>query len=325
MKIGVIGYGLIGKELVRQVLERGWEITAIVRTSGIFNSRGEKIDEPHNWFEHLIHADVVCLCIPTIDDGQIAYQYIKNLVEAGKPVVTCEKGALGNSFPELAPWLGKIGFSATVGGKTRMAPELRKRTNDKTKGIFAVVNATLNHMLSEVGGGRLWGQAAGKVVRLGFVDPGASSPLEIVNNESIRDVPMKVAILYNAGIGGRYGPLIRARDISARALQQNELDRLFDEANERRYIVSIVKEEYNRENIIGGFVYRAGEWTIVGGFREKSKCPLFRWLNPFGEDNALAVYDEGEGGRIGLIGEGAGPAPTVSAIIHDIEELAGVH
>lgn len=321
MKVGVIGYGLIAKEVIRSVTERGWEIGPTARTSGIYDLKERKIDELSNWLEHFKRVDIACLCISTLDDGKAAYEYIKELVGNGIPVVTCEKGAVGNYFIEIEPLQSKIGLRATVGGKTGMALELRSRVNSKTRGIYAVLNATLNYMFSEVGRGRLFGQAAGKARKLGFADPGAFNPLEIINNESTRDIPMKVAILYNVGLGGRYGPLIRAKDISARPIRGDELDRLFEEADERRYIVSITKEERNREDIIGGFIHQVGQWTIIGGFREKSKCPLFRWLNPIGEDNALAIYDDGEAGRVGLIGEGAGPEPTVSSIIRDIEEL----
>lgn len=57
-KIGLIGYGRIGKEVKKRVEQRGWVVLVIARTSGIYNPEGEKIDELRNWLEHFKKVDV---------------------------------------------------------------------------------------------------------------------------------------------------------------------------------------------------------------------------------------------------------------------------
>lgn len=321
MKLGIIGCGRIGSAVLERVLEEGWEIIAIARTSGIYALEGRKIDELNNWLEHFKKADIVCLCIDTSDKGETAYGYIKPLIEEGNSVVTCEKGALGNFFPELEPWLDKIGYRATVGGKTAMAYELRQKITTKTRQIFAVLNATLNYNFDGMGKGRLPEETTEESKGLGYAEPGAGGPLEVFNKEVTLDCPMKIATLFNAGLGNRFAPFIRARDLPVKPIDQDDLQRLIQEAHNRRYIVSISREDI-KEDVIAGFKYTIGDWIISAGFKKKDESLLFRWLNPTGVDNAL-VIDEGREGKIGLIGPGAGPIPTRSSIMRDIEDFKG--
>lgn len=313
MKIGIIGKGRMGEELSRRCIENGWEVIIINRSD--------------DWFRLLQGVDVVCLCISTEDDGEAAYDYIRPLAENEIPVVTCEKGALGNYFPDLEPFLDKIGYSATVGGETGMAPWFRKKMNGDVIEIQGVVNATLNFILSGLSERRAVEEVIREAIVSGYAEPGASEPWDVINKESTKDVPMKTAILFNSGIGGRFGPLIKARDIVIRPLQKNEFQKIVKEANTRRYVVSITKEE-RKEDVIGGFKHQAGDWIISAGFKRIKKNPLFRSLGPEGIENALllikaTLIKRKFPSELGIIGKGAGPN-TVSSMIRDIEKLAQI-
>jgi homoserine dehydrogenase len=320
MKAGIIGLGTIGGCLFSELVEQGFDVVGVTQ-EGVFNYKKERIDGKENWLSYFSKADIICICIPTQDEGAAAFDYIRTfLIEMGKPVVTSEKGALGNYYPELNIWLSKIGFRATVGGKTGMALELRNRISHNTRSIYAVLNATLNFIFSRVAAGESFDEAVEKAVILGFAEPGAKSLTDVIRGE-IKDTLLKTAILFNAGIGGYFGSFIRARDIKLRQAEEGDWNRLFREAGERRYVVSIIKDNVLPNDIIGGFSHNVGEWNIAGGFWKKEKCPLFQLINPVDEDNALAIFDSARKGKIGLIGEGAGPGPTVSAMLQDVKEL----
>jgi len=319
MRVGIIGYGRMGSEFARSIRERGFEIGTIVRTSGVYTLDGEKVSELDDWLVHFRKIDIAALCIPTVDDGRTAFEYIAALVKKGIPVVTCEKGALGNYFSELKDWLDKIGFRASVGGKTGMASWLRENMTPTVREIHAVLNATMNFTFDGVGGGRILEQVIEEAKTLGYTEPKTVTPLEVINKETTGDIPMKTAILFNTGIGGRFGPFIKAKDIFPKLISEEDLRRLVREAASRRFVVSITKED-QEENVIGGFKQRFGNWIISAGFKLKEENPVFRWLNPKGVDNALVLY-EGKYGKIGLIGEGAGSSPTVSSMIRDTANL----
>ena len=101
MKIGIIGAGNIGSELYRKAIALGWDVRFLVKADGVYKDLDEKIDEVDNYLNYCDGLDVVFLAIPTFDDGKTAYDYMISLLEKEIPVVTCEKGALSNYFPEL--------------------------------------------------------------------------------------------------------------------------------------------------------------------------------------------------------------------------------
>lgn len=315
MRVGIIGYGRIGSEFARSMLKRGFEIGTIVRTTGVYTLGGEKVGELDDWLAHFRKIDIAALCIPTLDDGSTAFEYIKALVERKIPVVTCEKGALGNYFPELKPEIGKIGYSATVGGGTRLLHWLKERLSPKTEEVHLVINGTLNYIFDGLSRGRTLDEVVEEAKKLGYAEPGAQESLEVINTEACRDVPMKVSVLLNiCGFGE-----IRARDIKAQMVAKSDLKKLVREATLRRYIVSITRE-VNEEDIVGGFKFQLNEWWVSGGFKNRIQNPLFLQLVPPGVNNATLIY--GIGGTYILTGPGAGAIPTVmGSIVKDIEDL----
>ncbi|HDZ54835.1 MAG TPA: hypothetical protein ENI19_02015 [Candidatus Nealsonbacteria bacterium] len=315
MKVGIIGFGRIGSELSERILKRDWEIPAIARTSGIYKSPGGiKIGQLNNWMEHFQKVDVVCLCITTLDNGEAAYGYIRPLVERGISVVTCEKGALGNYFPELQPWMGNIGYSATVGGGTRLLRWLKERLGPNTKEIHLIVNGTLNYIFDGLSRGRTLDEVVDEAKTLGYAEPEAEEPVELINTEANKDVPSKVSVLLNVcGFGE-----IRARDIDVKTISESDLKRLVREATFRRYIVSITKEA-NEEDVIGGFKLSVNDWHISAGFKNRSQNPLFLQLVPPGVNNVVLIY--GSDGTYILTGPGAGAVPTVGSMMKDIGNL----
>jgi homoserine dehydrogenase len=318
VKVGLIGYGRIGKEVEKRVLQRGWEIPIIARSSGIYNSRKKKIDELSNWLKYFNKVDVAVLCIPTIDDGATAYNYIKTLVENGIPTVTTEKGAMGNYFHELKNWVlqGKIGFSAVVGGGTRLLHWVKWRLSPRTAVVLLIINGTLNYIFDGLARGRPLEEVVEEAKILGYAEPGAQTPLEVINTEACKDVPMKIAAVINiCGFGE-----VRAKEIQVKSISEKDEKRLVREAAFRRYIVSITKEE-DEEDIIGGFKFKLDSWYISGGFKNRNHNPLFLHLVPPGVNNAALIY--GDDGTYILTGPGAGAQATVlGAVMWDIENLS---
>ncbi|XOB42053.1 MAG: hypothetical protein ACKKMS_01620 [Candidatus Nealsonbacteria bacterium] len=314
-KIGLIGYGRIGQEVKKRVLQKGWAVPVIAITSGIYDSGEKKIDELNNWLKYFEKVDIAVLCISTLDDGNIAYNYIKNLVEKGIPVVSSEKGALGNYFPELKPWISKIGYSATVGGGTRLLHWLKDRLTPGIKEIHLVINGTLNYIFDGLSRGKALDEVVEEAKKLGYAEPGTQEVLEVINTEACKDIPMKISVLLNiCGFGE-----IRAKNIDAQKIGGIGLKKLVREATFRRYIVSIAKEE-NKEDVVGEFKFPINEWLVSCGFKNRTQNPLFLQLVPPGVNNAALIY--GIDGTYILTGPGAGATPTVmGSIIQDIEDL----
>ena len=324
-KVGIIGTGNIGAELYRKLKLKGWDISWVIGSDGIFSGipKTKKLDDSKNYKKYLNGLDLVFLAIPTMDDGFIAYNYIKNCLMKNIPVVTCEKGALSNYFAdlELDLNLGKIGYSATVGGGSRLLRYLKERVGSQVEEIHAIVNGTLNYIFSGLSDGRSFGEVIEETKKLGYAEPGAKHPLDIVNKEATDDVRMKSAILFN--ICNLTSHRIKAKDIKPYKIKNSELKKLNREAQNRRYIVSIEKKVDDEEDVIWGFKHSVGDWCISAGFKHTDDNPLFTKLIVEGVGNAVLI-SEGEFGRDGayvLSGPGAGSGPTTNSMIIDAVEI----
>ena len=313
-KIGIIGHGKIGSELSKRLRKKNFEVI-IADLSGIYSSEGERLDDLSHWVNYFKEVKIASLSIPTLDDGKIAFHYMSTLLKENIPVVTSEKGALANYFPELKIWLDKIGYSATVGGGTRMLEWLKERISPQVEEIHLIINGTLNYIFYQLSKGKDLGKVVEEVKELGYAEPQAETPLEIINTEANSDIPKKTAILINICNLGE----IREKEIPITPLSENDLENLVKEAKNRRYIVSFTKKEI-KEEMIGGFRFKINEWYVTGGFKQMNSHPLFSYLNLPEAENGVVI--SGEEGKYFLRGPGAGIIPTVCAgMIKDIEKL----
>jgi homoserine dehydrogenase len=322
MRIGIIGAGHIGSELYRRAKLLNWDVRFVLRSDGVYKDLAEKIGELENYIDFLDDIDIGFLAIPTLDDGRIAFEYMKSLLGRDIPIVTCEKGALSNYFSDLENNLGEIGYSATVGGGTRLLRYLEEIMNEYVEEMHSVMNGTLNYIFSELSSGRSLGEVVNETKTLGYAEPQAETPLEVINQEATGDVPMKCSILYNICFGRLVSERMRAKDVRPQGIEDRGLKKLIREAGNRRYIVSITKEN-NEEDVIGGFKHKVGDWNISAGFKNKSENPLFLRLIPSGVNNAVLVSEglHGIDGTYILSGPGAGAGPTASSMIKDAIKL----
>ncbi len=305
-KFVLVGNGNVGRALDDKVLRREDEIV-------LFDGRRE------DW-KKVEGADLAFLAIPTLDDGRIAFDYIKGFLDRGVPVVTCEKGALSNYFGDLRDNLDRIGFSATVGGGTRMLKYMTDCIGAGFEGIHSVLNGSINYFLSGVSMGRDRNEVFATARRLGFLEPNSDGLLSSINTESCRDVPMKTAILAN--LSGQFNRIISAREIRPEPINESELDFLVDNADNIRHIVSITSDIVQGD-VVGGFKYFVDGRYLSGGFRRLDEYPIFSELRAMGPSNVLVVF-RGEAGTEGsytIRGNGAGAFATASAMLLDADEL----
>ncbi len=292
VKAIIIGNGSIGSEIQRQIKDLGWETVAIV-------VRGVE------WKD--LEADIVFLAVPT-DGGEDALEYIEHFVNKNIPVVTCEKGALSQHFEKLAPYLDKIGFSATVGGGTRMIKYLRSRMPESIDSIKGVLNGTLNFIFSKLSEGVSADEVLKEVLEKKYAEPGASTFEEIIRGE-LGDLHKKAVILAN--LSGLLGDTFT---LSPESVPSKEvLDRALADPARYRFIFSMTKSAHD---LLSGAHYQSGDWHIQIGLCDISNVAL---QLPRGVDNALFIQ---EGDSIySIIGPGAGPIPTALAMIADAKEM----
>lgn len=338
---GLIGYGNIGQEVAHQI---GKDYVAermrlnqfpefVIRSTGLMHADAIT---PRS-FKRLEDLpglpDVTFIAIPGSDDGQDAYDYMSFLLAEGKMAVTAEKSALANYFEELkseSDDFKNLGINATVGGGTRLLDVAKHHCCDigNVRQLHMVVNGTLTSLFSSYApkhtGGMSLGQATQHAITLGYAEPGADNPFDVIRGEAEKDVTRKTAIFFNTvGFADEAGYLDwKQLEFD---LTNKDIDRAIKEARVRRFIVSLFPESDKtstsiEDDIIGGFNITHNGWRIVGGFRHLDSNPLFYDLgNLTGPGNGYVVGlgpDESDG-VYSITGPGAGPKPTVNTMIDD--------
>lgn len=298
----------------------------VVRSAGIFDSEGAPTGQMQ-LADVAQLPDVMFVAMPSTNDGVAAYRYITHALNRGTQVVTAEKGAAANFFPQLkerSEDFKRLGISATVGGGTRLLQEVKMYCDDigNVSQLHLTLNGTLaaifGAMAPEGGHALSLEEAVQQAVENGYAEPGSTNPLDVIRAEAEGDVPKKTAILFNhLGLSPK---TLTIRNF-AFSLADHEITQAASDASRQRFAVSIFPEENTPpQDVIGGFAVTHDGWRIVGGFQDITANPLLGDLarpsgatNGFviglGPDNAHGVYS--------LSGPGAGVGPTVSAMLYD--------
>ena len=314
-RIVIIGGGAIALHLGTRLDNRGHDVRYFTRITREQMSFHDLID--------LVRPHAVFLAISTTDKGEAALEYILTCMKMGIPVIICEKGSLAYHAQVLRPHMSHIGFSASLGGGTRLLNYVASHyPNEKKMNIQVVLNSTLNFIFDELRHGSFLVQACAAATKTGSPEPGASDALSLINGE-LRDVHMKPCVFFNTVLAREQ--LITPDMFGRLELTKDDLRILNEKGGDYRMVVSFSNHPSTKVLPYFGkhFGIFCDGWHIEGGFRQITKSSgLESWL-PEGIGNAVHIA-EGELGAQSiytLSGPGAGLEPTTTAMLTDFREL----
>lgn len=340
---GLVGYGTIGSEIARQVgqkrvAERLGLIEKpafIARSQGVMQADGTTPTDYKSVTDVAELPDVLFVALPG-SQSDAAYAITKQALQQGKMVITAEKGSVATHFSELRELSDdflRLGINATVGGGTRLLAIAKEYCQDpqNISQLHVSLNGTLTALLSSIappgGSGNSLGYAAYEAMKLGYAEPGAETPFDVIREEAEGDIPKKTAIFFNS-LSLSDQPLDWQQ--LKFSLSEQDMSRVVEEARIRRFIVSFYPEAHPLSaarpegDIIGGFSVSHSGWQIVGGFRHMERNPLFSHLSGLtGPGNGIVIGlgpDETDGAYT-LSGPGAGPRPTANTMLDDYLRL----
>jgi len=301
-KVVIVGAGKIGKHLAGRLEALGFECHLFTRKIKDFKFFEQFLDQ--------VDPLAVFLTISTKDKGETALGYIQSCIICSVPVITCEKGALAYHFKDLQSDMGWIGYSATVGGGTKLLEYIQGRFwDDQNVEIYAVLNGSLNFFFDEINKGKKYEQVYEEMLCLDIAEPEAIDPLSFLNKECL-DLYMKTVILYNSSLCG--GKFITPDDFNIVDFQEVDLKKLTEGNDRYRFVVSFLNNK--KAEVVG--------WLIAVAPRKINDDPFYSWL-PGGIHNAVYIIEgeDGEGDCFILSGSGAGLVPTTSAMLADFKRL----
>ena len=318
IRIGLIGFGTVGRgtyevlqrnqhEIARRA-GRGIEVAAIT-VRDVDKARaivGSKVPISSN-FNDVIRNPDIDIVVELIGGYEPAYALALEAITRGKHVVTANKALLarhGNQLFDAARSHGvMIAFEAAVAGGIPIIKALREGlTANRIEWIAGIINGTSNFILSEMRSrGITFDAALEEAQRLGYAEADPTFDVEGI------DAAHKLAILSSIAFGV---PI--------------NIDAAYTEG-----ITHLAKEDIKYAEQLGYRIKLLGITKRTAAGIElrvhPTLVPLQRLIaNVEGAMNAILIKGDAVGTTL-YYGQGAGSAPTASAVIADLVDVTRLH
>jgi homoserine dehydrogenase len=312
--VAVLGLGNVGSQVVRIIEESAEDLTArigaplVLRGVGVrrvADDRGVSVDLLTNDIEELVSRDDVDVVVEVMGPVEPARKAILSALEKGKSVVTANKALMAQSTGELAQAAEHahvdLYFEAAVAGAIPVIrPLTQSLAGDTVLRVAGIVNGTTNYILSEMDStGAEYSAALADASALGYAEADPTADVEGYDAAAKAAILASIAFhtrvttddVYREGIT-KVTPadFATARALGCTIKLLSICERLTNDAGQQR---------------ISARVYPA-------------LVPLSHPLASVnGAFNAVVVEAEAAG-RLMFYGQGAGGAPTASAVMGDL-------
>jgi homoserine dehydrogenase len=317
VKVALLGCGTVGGEVVRLLTEQADELAARVgapiELAGIAVRRPDKHPELP---QELLTADAAELIDSDIDVvveliGGIepVRSWLLSALQKGKSVVTANKALLAEYSGELAEAADASGadlyFEAAVAGAIPLLRPLRESlAGDRITRVMGIVNGTTNYILSAMDStGAGYAETLDEASRLGYAEADPTADVDGYDAASKAAILASLAFhtrvtaadVHREGIGGVSASDIVAARVLGRTVKLLSIcERVVDENGVESVSARVHPVMIPRSHQLAG---------VNGAFN--------------------AVYVEADAaGELMFYGQGAGGAPTASAVLGDLVAVA---
>ncbi len=313
MKIAILGCGTVGTQVVRVLTEQQTDLSArvgadveiagvYVRDTSVTRDPVVPTDVLTSDVDALIErADVV---VELMGGLEPARTMILQALNAGKGVVTANKALLATHGAELYEAADASGadlyFEAAVAGAIPLVRPVRESlAGDTVTRILGIVNGTTNYVLDEMTTKGLdYGEVVAEAQRLGYAE---ADPTADVGGH---DAAAKAAILASLAFHQR----VSLDDVYCEGITEITAADI-EAAAETGHVIKLLAIAEQTSEGVSARVYPA----LV-----PNAHPLASVRGAFN-----AVFIEAEAaGELMFYGQGAGGAPTASAVMGDIVSVA---
>ncbi|MGK2903810.1 MAG: homoserine dehydrogenase [Mycobacterium sp.] len=312
--VAVLGMGNVGTEVVRIIGESADDLEARIgaplqlRGVGVRRvaaDRGVPVDLLTDDIDALVSRDDVDIVVELMGPVEPARTAIMAALEKGKSVVTANKALMAQSAGELAQAAEKahvdLYFEAAVAGAIPVIrPLTQSLAGDTVLRVAGIVNGTTNYILSAMNDtGADYDSALADAGALGYAEADPTADVEGY------DAAAKAAILASIAFHTR----VTADDVY------------------REGITKVSAEDFESARALGCTIKLLAicERLTTGKGKHRVSARVYPALVPLdhplasvnGAFNAVVVEAEAAG-RLMFYGQGAGGAPTASAVMGDL-------
>jgi homoserine dehydrogenase len=318
IRVAMLGCGTVGSEVVRLLRDHADELAA--RAGAPVELAGVAVRRPHR------HADLADLLttdaagLVTRDDVDVVVEVIGGIepsrtllleaLKAGKSVVTANKALLAEDGPALAEAADASGvdlyYEAAVAGAIPLLRSLRESlAGDRITRVAGIVNGTTNFILSAMtASGSSFAEALEEATRLGYAEADPSADVDGY------DAASKAAILASLAFHTR----VTASDVHCEGIRSVTSSDIAAAAG----MDCVIKLVAICERI-------PPDGDVPESVSARVYPAMIPAVHPLASvDGAFnAVFVEAEAaGQMMFYGQGAGGAPTASAVLGDLVAVA---
>ncbi|MDT5372137.1 MAG: homoserine dehydrogenase [Mycobacterium sp.] len=312
--VAVLGLGNVGSQVVRIIQDSAADLAARIgaplelRGIGVRRvapDRGVPVELLTNDVDALVSRDDVDVVVELMGPVEPAHKAILGALERGKSVVTANKALLAQSTGELAQAAERahvdLYFEAAVAGAIPVIrPLTQSLAGDTVVRVAGIVNGTTNYILSEMDGtGVDYATALADASALGYAEADPTADVEGY------DAAAKAAILASIAFHTR----VSADDVY------------------REGITRVTPADFVSARALGRTIKLLSicERITTDDGQERVSARVYPALVPLthplatvnGAFNAVVVEAKAAG-RLMFYGQGAGGAPTASAVMGDV-------
>ncbi|GAA1237622.1 homoserine dehydrogenase [Pseudonocardia alaniniphila] len=318
IRVAMLGCGTVGREVVRLLREHADELAA--RAGAPVELAGVAVRRPHKHADlgdlltdnaaGLVTRDDVDVVVEVIGGIEPARTLLLEALKAGKSVVTANKALLADDGPALAEAADASGvdlyYEAAVAAAIPLLRSLRESlAGDRITRVAGIVNGTTNFILSAMtASGSSFSEALEEATRLGYAEADPSADVDGY------DAASKAAILASLAFHTR----VTANDVHCEGIRSVTASDITAAAGMGCVIKLVAICERTPPD---------------GDIPESVSARVYPAMIPAAHplasvDGAFnAVFVEAEAaGQMMFYGQGAGGAPTASAVLGDIVAVA---
>ncbi|ORB67511.1 homoserine dehydrogenase [Mycolicibacterium tusciae] len=312
--VAVLGFGNVGSQVVRIIEESAQDLAArigaplVLRGIGVrrvADDRGVPVEMLTDNIDELVSRDDVDIVVELMGPVEPARKAILSALEQGKSVVTANKALMAVSTGELAQAAEHahvdLYFEAAVAGAIPVIrPLTQSLAGDTVIRVAGIVNGTTNYILSEMDStGADYTAALADASALGYAEADPTADVEGY------DAAAKAAILASIAFHTR----VTADDVY------------------REGITKVTSADFVSARALGCTIKLLAicERLTTDEGQQRVSARVYPALVPLthplasvnGAFNAVVVEAEAAG-RLMFYGQGAGGAPTASAVLGDL-------
>lgn len=320
LSVGVLGAGTVGSQVIRLLTEQAEDFAA--RSGAQLVVTGVAVRDLSAPREASVPRELLTddatavatsndLVIELIGGIEPARTLILAAFKAGASVITGNKALIAAHGPELYTAAAAAGtdfyYEAAVAGAIPVVYALRESmAGDRVTSVLGIVNGTTNYILDEMSGkGLSFDQALATAQELGYAEADPTADVDGL------DAAAKAAIIASLAFHTRVG----LDDVTVEGIREITAEDI-REAHASGCEIKLLAIAQRRSAETGDHV--EGISVRVHPALVPSDHPL---ASVHGAFNAVLVEAE-SAGRLMFYGQGAGGAPTASAVLSDVVAAA---